>query len=317
VVRGALTIGGLVAFIAYVGQLLEPLRRFGMVIPAIAIGVAAGGRVLEILDTEPEVADRPRAFAPPRGPGHVRFENVSFSYDGRNPALRNVSFEARAGEVIALLGATGCGKSTVIQLMPRFYDVTDGRITIDGNDVRDLTLESLRGMVGVVLQETTLFAASIRHNITFGRPDATDREVETAARAAQAHEFISDFPDGYDQMVGERGVTLSGGQRQRIAIARALLKDPRILILDDATSSVDTATEELIRAALVTLMRGRTSFVVAQRLSTVRGANRIVVLDDGRVEATGRHEELVHASPTYADIFRHQLLDDAAERGEP
>jgi ATP-binding cassette subfamily B protein len=226
-----------------------------------------------------------------------------------------VSFEVRPGETVALLGATGCGKSTVIQLLPRFYDVTSGRITVDGHDIRDLTLRSLRDAIGIVLQDTTLFATTIRENICFGRPDAQDREMEAAAHAAQAHDFITELPGGYDEVVGEKGITLSGGQRQRIAIARALLTDPRILILDDATSSVDTATERQIQIALENLMRNRTSFVIAQRLTTVRAADRIVVLADGGTEAVGTHDELIAASPTYAEIFVHQLSPEGTGTG--
>jgi ATP-binding cassette, subfamily B, multidrug efflux pump len=313
VVRGTLTYGGLVAFIAYLTQLMEPVRRFGQVIPAIAIGIASGARVLEILDARSEVLEKPDALPLPRGAGLVRFDRVTFCYAQGSVALDEVSFEARPGQTVALLGATGCGKSTIIQLIPRFYDVSSGAITIDGYDIRGVTIQSLRDQIGIVLQDTTLFATTIRENITFGNPDATEREMEAAARAAQAHEFIAQLPDGYDQVVGEKGVTLSGGQRQRVAIARALLKDPRILILDDATSSVDTGTEHLIQQALTTLMRGRTSFVIAQRLSTVRNADRIVVLDGGRVEALGTHAELIERSGTYADIFEHQLEPDRRE----
>jgi ATP-binding cassette subfamily B protein len=315
VIRGGLTFGGLVAFIAYVTQLMEPVRRFGLVIPAIAIGVASGARVLEILDAESDVIERPDAVPLPRGRGHVRFEHVSFSYAKGHATLDGVTFEALPGETVALLGETGCGKSTVIQLIPRFYDVTSGSITVDDLDIRALTLQSLRDQIGIVLQDTTLFATTIRENIKFGSPDATDNDMEAAAKAAQAHEFVALLADGYDQVVGEKGITLSGGQRQRIAIARALLKDPRILILDDATSSVDTQTEHLIQVALENLMRGRTSFVIAQRLSTVRKADRIVVLNTGRVEAIGTHQELISRSSTYAEIFRHQLEPDRGLEG--
>lgn len=310
VVRGTLTFGGLVAFIAYITQLMEPIRRFGFVIPAMAIGVASGARILEILDAKSDVEEKPNALPLPRGAGLVRLDRVSFSYGKGNAALEDVSIEARPGETVALLGATGCGKSTIIQLIPRFYDVSSGSISIDGFDIREVTLQSLRDQIGIVLQDTTLFATTIRENITFGNPDATESEMEAASRAAQAHEFIAGLPDGYDQIVGEKGVTLSGGQRQRVAIARALLKDPRILILDDATSSVDTQTEHLIQTALATLMKGRTSFVIAQRLTTVRNADRIVVLDGGRVQAIGSHTELIERSKTYADIFEHQLEPD-------
>ena len=221
--------------------------------------------------------------------------------------LNDVSLEAKPGQVIALLGATGSGKSSIINLMPRFYDPDKGRVTVDGTDLRDVTIHSLRSQIGMVLQDTTLFAATIEENIAFGRPDATHDEVEEAARSAQAHEFILEMENGYDTHIGERGVTLSGGQKQRIAIARALLTDPRILILDDATSSVDTETERLIQLALEKLMQGRTSFIIAQRLSTVRLADQILVLEEGRVTANGTHGELLEESPLYAEIYRRQL----------
>jgi ATP-binding cassette subfamily B protein len=245
--------------------------------------------------------------------GRVRLENVTFSYLGRRVVLDSINLEAKPGEIIALLGTTGSGKSTIINLIPRFYDVTEGRVTIDGYDVRDLTLDSLRSQIGIVLQETTLFAASVRENIAFGRPGASDDEVIEAAKAAQAHDFIEAMPEGYDTHVGERGSTLSGGQKQRVAIARALLKDPRILILDDAMSSVDTETERLIQRALERLMEGRTSFVIAQRLSTVRMADQILVLDKGKIVARGTHTELLHSSGLYADIYERQLRPQEVE----
>ncbi len=314
VILNRLTIGELVAFTTYVTQLLIPVRRLGMIITAIAQAIASGERVFEILDARSEVEDAPNAC--PLGPieGHVRFENVSFSYFGRHQVLKGISFEAHAGEVIALLGATGSGKSTVINLIPRFYDPTSGRILIDGRDIREVTLNSLREQIGIVLQDTTLFATTIRENIAFGRPEASEEEIVAAAKAASAHDFIMELPQQYDTPVGERGVTLSGGQKQRIAIARAILKDPRILILDDATSSVDTETEALIQAALARLMKGRTSFVIAQRLSTVRQADQVLVLDKGRIAAHGQrtaghtaHEELLRTSGLYAEIYYRQL----------
>jgi len=237
----------------------------------------------------------------------VRFEAVSFVYFGRHTVLTDISFEALPGQVIALVGTTGSGKSTIINLIPRFYEPTAGRITLDGHDISRVTLNSLRRQIGIVLQETTLFAATIRENIAFGCPEASQAEIAAAAQAAQAHSFIMDTAQGYDTLVGERGVTLSGGQKQRVAIARALLMDPRILILDDATSSVDTETEHLIQMALERLMQGRTSFVIAQRLSTVRMADLILVLDHGRIAARGTHAELLRASGLYADIYYRQL----------
>ena len=241
-------------------------------------------------------------------------EHVTFRYFGGGEAvLTDVTFEALPGQRIALLGATGSGKSTIINLLPRFYDPTEGRITIDGHDLRDIKLDSLRRQIGIVLQETTLFSGTIRENIAFGKPEASQAEIEAAARAAQAHDFIISFPDGYDTHVGERGTTLSGGQKQRVAIARALLLNPRILILDDSTSSVDLTTEAAIQEALDVLMKGRTSFVIAQRISTVMNADKIIVLDKGEVVAAGRHSELMEENPLYAEIYNSQILTYEAE----
>jgi ATP-binding cassette subfamily B protein len=314
VIRDQLTLGELVAFTAYVGELVAPVRRLGWVIAAITQSVASGERIFEILDAKSEVEDLPGAteLGPVRG--HIRFENVSFAYLKRERVLQSVDFEAHPGQVIALLGMTGSGKSTVINLIPRFYDPTAGRILLDGQDIREVTVLSLRRQIGIVMQDTTLFAASVRENIAFGRPDASLAEIEAAARAASAHDFIMELPEGYDSYVGERGVTLSGGQKQRVAIARAILKDPRILILDDATSSVDTETEAAIQAALERLMEGRTSFVIAQRLSTVRKADQVLVLDRGQIAARATrtdgqsaHEQLLRTSGLYAEIYYGQL----------
>jgi ATP-binding cassette subfamily B protein len=258
------------------------------------------------------VTDKPGAIELPPVRGRVTFENVTFRYFGSGePVLRNVSLDAQPGQTIALLGATGSGKTTIINLLPRFYDPSEGRITIDGHDLRDVALESLRAQIGVVLQETTLFTGSIRDNIALGRPEARMDEVIAAAKAAAAHDFIESFPQGYDTPVGERGSTLSGGQKQRLAIARALLLDPRLLILDDSTSSVDLATEAQIQKALDQLMKGRTSFVIAQRISTVMNADQILVLDKGAVVAQGKHAELLEDNPLYAEIYRSQLARDA------
>lgn len=307
VIRHQLTLGELVAFTTYLGQLIQPIRRLGMIIPAIAMAASAGERIFEILDAPEDVHDAPDAYPLPPVQGHVRFENVGFAYFGRHQVLQEINIEAQPGQIIALLGATGSGKSSIINLIPRFYDPTSGRVTLDGHDIRCVTLNSLRDQIGIVLQETTLFAASIRENIAFGRPGATDEEVFAAAKAAQAHDFIQQMPDGYATHVGERGATLSGGQKQRVAIARALLKDPRILLLDDATSSVDTETERQIQLALTRLMQGRTSFVIAQRLSTVRMADQILVLEKGKIVARGTHQELLHTSDIYARIYHGQL----------
>ena len=309
VIENTLTLGELVAFTTYMGQLISPIRRLGVIIPALAMASAAGERVYTILDAQSEVIDSPDATELAPIAGRVRFEDVSFSYFNQRTVLDRLNFEAEVGEVVALLGATGSGKSTIINLIPRFYDVTDGRVMLDDVDVRDVTLNSLRDQIGIVLQETVLFAASIRENIAFGLNGVSDDEVIEAAKAAQAHEFIMAMPKGYGTAVGERGVTLSGGQKQRIAIARALLKDPRILLLDDATSSVDTETERLIQIALERLMVGRTSFIIAQRLSTVRMADKVLVLQGGRVAAAGTHEELLQESGLYAEIYYRNLRE--------
>ena len=309
VIDGGLTLGELVAFTTYMGQLIAPVRRLGVIVPAVAMASAAGERVYSIIDAKSEVVDSPNARVLPPISGRVRFHDVSFSYFNRRVVLDKLNFEARAGEVVALLGATGSGKSTIINLIPRFYDVSGGRITVDGIDLRDVTLNSLRDQIGIVLQETVLFAASIRENLAFGLDEIEEKQVIEAAKAAQAHDFIMAMPDGYDTEVGERGATLSGGQKQRIAIARALLKNPRILLLDDATSSVDAETERLIQIALERLMQGRTSFIIAQRLSTVRMADKVLVLQGGRVAAAGAHEELLENSGLYAEIYYRNLRE--------
>ena len=308
VIRGSLTLGELVAFITYLAQLTSPIRRLGFLVPSIAMAGASAERVFEILDEEAQVEDTEDAKPLSKIRGHLRFDNVSFSYARPHNVLRDVSFEIEPGQVLALLGPTGSGKSSIINMIPRFYDPTEGRILLDGHDIRTATLHSLRSQIGIVLQESTLFATTIRDNIAFGRPDATEEEIVEASQAAQAHEFIETFPDGYDTKVGERGATLSGGQRQRVAIARTLLTDPRILILDDATSSVDTETEHLIQVALANLMKGRTSVIIAQRLSTVRLADQILMLERGQIAAAGKHEELFDRSALYRKIYEEQLV---------
>ncbi|MFQ6015994.1 MAG: ABC transporter ATP-binding protein [Anaerolineae bacterium] len=309
VVAGELSIGTLVAFNSYLLMLALPVRRLGWIVNISSRAIASGQRIFEILDTPSVVRETPGAFELPPVEGYVRFEDVHFAYDGGELVLKGINLRAEPGQVIALLGSTGSGKSTIINLLPRFYDVTQGRITIDGYDIRDVTLESLRRQIGIVLQDTFLFSATIRENIAYGRPEATIEEIIEVAQAAYAHDFITAFPDGYDSLVGERGITLSGGQRQRVAIARALLLDPPILILDDSTSSVDTETEYLIQQALATLMRGRTTFVIAQRLTTVLNADQIIVLDDGRIAEQGTHEELLARGGLYREIYDLQLRE--------
>ncbi len=325
VIQGELTLGEMVAFSAYLSQLALPIRRLGVMIAIVAQASSAGERVLEILDEESEVVERSDALdiSGKKGngsglEGNVKFEKIGFSYFHQFQVLSDITFEARAGQIIALLGTTGSGKSSIINLIPRFYDPTQGRILIDGHDIRDFTLQSLRSQIGIVLQDTTLFASTVRENIAFGAPSAGQDEIESAAQAAQADEFISELPKGYDTLVGEQGRTLSGGQKQRIAIARALLSDPRILILDDATASVDTETEALIQIALGNLMAGRTSFVIAQRLSTVRQADLILVLHKGKIAARGTHNELIRSSGIYTDIYHRQLRSSQEDRdGQP
>ncbi len=313
VISGQLTLGELIAFNTYVMQLVGPIRRLAQIANMLGESRASADRVFEVLDAKSEVEDLPDAMPLPDIRGQVTFDHVSFHYQDGFRALNDVDFTVQAGSVVALLGPTGSGKSTITNLIPRFYDVTSGAIRVDSIDIRTVTLNSLRKRIGMVLQETILFATTIRENIAFGRPDAPQDEIERAAKAAAAHEFIMSFPDGYDTYVGERGANLSGGQRQRVAIARALLMNPRILILDDATSSVDTETEQQIQGALVHLMEGRTSFVIAQRVSTVRNADLILVIDQGCLVARGRHEELIRESGIYNEIYHRQLRQEVGE----
>jgi ATP-binding cassette subfamily B protein len=308
VIGGSLSLGELVAFLGYVSYLLMPMFAMGMIGAMLSRAEASAQRLFDVLDAESEVKDRTGATELPKIRGRVQFEDVSFHYVGaESDVVSGLSFTAEPGQTIAILGQTGAGKSSIINLIPRFYDVTAGRVLIDGCDVRDVTIDSLRSQIGIVLQETTLFSGTIRENIAYGRPDALLDEVLAAAKAAQAHEFVSELPDGYDTVVGERGVGLSGGQKQRVAIARALLLDPRILIMDDSTSSVDAETEYKIQQALETLQKGRTTFVIAQRISTVRAADKILLLDKSRLAAEGTHQELIQTSEIYVEILETQF----------
>ena len=306
VVDGVITAGTLVAFLTYAVNLANPVKRLSRIYAQIQKAMAGADRVFALLDMEETVTSAPGAKTLPPVEGRVCFSDVSFSYREDVPALTDLTFTAEPGQMIAFVGPSGAGKSTVANLIPRFYDVTGGSITVDGYDVRDVTTESLRSQIGIVPQETVLFSATVRENIRYGRLDATDAEIEAAAKSANAHEFITALPEGYDTEIGERGANLSGGQRQRIAIARAILKDPRILILDEATSALDTESEKVVQAALDRLMVGRTSFVIAHRLSTIIGADRIYVLDGGRVREQGTHEELLAAGGLYAGLYQIQ-----------
>ena len=310
VFKGTLTIGELVAFNAYVLMLASPAQQLTWLVNGAGEASAGARRVLEVLDTEPEIASPKVVKSLSEIRGEVEFRDVELIYqDEENASLADVNLRVQPNQLIALIGATGSGKSSLINLIPRFYDVTAGAVLVDGQDVRNLDLVTLRRQIGIVLQTSLLFSDSIKANIAYGRPDASDEEIIAAARAAQAHEFIEELTEGYETVVGERGITLSGGQRQRVAIARALLMDPRILILDDSLSSVDTQTEKLIQEALDQLMEGRTTFVIAHRLSTVRRADLIVVMDGGRIVETGKHGELLNQGGLYREIYDLQLSD--------
>jgi ATP-binding cassette subfamily B protein len=322
VIAGNLTLGEFTAFYTYLMMLMGPMRMLGMSLGMAQRAVASGNRLFEILDREPRVTSPAGAPSLPDGPGRVEFRDVSLRYDGSDPALTGVSLEVPAGRTVALVGPTGSGKTSLVALVARLYDPTDGAVVVDGADLRSVDVASLRSEVAFVADESFLFSATVAENIAYARPEATREEIESAARRAQAHDFISRLPDGYQTMVGERGLTLSGGQRQRIAIARALIADPRVLILDDATSSVDARTEAAIKRGLREVMEGRTTFVVAHRLSTISLADEIVVMEAGRVVDRGRHEELLERCPLYAEIAEFGCEDvlflqrDAEEREE-
>jgi ATP-binding cassette subfamily B protein len=309
VAAGGMQLGQVVAFVNYLTIALFSLIMVSQLVIQLARAEASAQRILEVLERQPGVRNRPNAVTDFAPRGHVVFEDVTFDFEGRDgdPVLRGVSFTAEPGQTVALIGSTGAGKSSLVNLIPRFYDVASGRVTIDGYDVRDLDLATLRRNIGIALQEAVLFSGTIRDNIRYGRPDASDAEVVAAAQAAQADDFIKSFPESYDTLLGQRGVNLSGGQKQRLAIARALLVRPAILILDDSTSAVDVETETKIQAALETVMKGRTSFVIAQRISTVLTADKILVLDDGQIAAEGTHRQLLEASPIYREIYDSQL----------
>jgi len=306
VFSGALTLGGLVAFISYVVSFYEPINRLVQIDNTVQQAIAAGERVFELLDTAPEIEDAPDAIELPVIQGAVAFEGVSFRYGTGEEVLRDVSFEMRPGEVVALVGPSGAGKTSIANLIPRFYDPVRGRITIDGHDIRKVKLASLRKQIAVVLQETFLFNGTVRENITYGKPDASEEEMIAAAKAAYAHEFIMNLPQGYDTEIGERGVKLSGGQKQRLALARAILTDPRILILDEATSSVDAEAEYLIQRALEKVLEGRTALIIAHRLSTIRHADKIIALENGRIVEVGDHRQLLARGGLYSQMYRRQ-----------
>jgi ATP-binding cassette subfamily B protein len=311
VANGSLSVGSFVRFNLYLAMLVMPLRALGMWIGQAQRATASGERIFQVIDEPEDIRDAPDAGALPAGPGRITFSRVTFGYDAERPVLHDVDLDLAPGKVVALIGHTGSGKTSLASLVPRFYDVQKGTVAIDGADVDTVTLDSLRSEIGVIAQDPFLFSATVRENIAFGRPEATDDEIEQAARHAQAHEFIEKLPDGYETVIGERGITLSGGQRQRVAIARALVVDPRILLLDDATASVDATTEAKIREGLREAMRGRTTIIIAHRLSTIALADEIVVLEDGRVTFHGTHAE-AERNDVYREIYEHGLLEGFA-----
>jgi len=313
VINGDITAGALVAFLTYAVNISNPIKRLSKVIAHIQRALAAADRVFNVLDMPELIKNVPDAKELPHVKGNVEFQNVSFTYDTEEPILNNVSFKAEPGQVVALVGPSGAGKSTVASLLPRFYEVTDGKIVVDGYDIREVTMESLREQVGIVPQETMLFNGTVYDNILYGRLDATKEEIEAAAKAANAHHFIMELPNGYDTQLGDRGVNMSGGQRQRIAIARAILKDPQILILDEATSALDTQSERVVQEALDRLMVGRTSFVIAHRLSTIKNADKILVMEKGKIVEEGSHEELMARNGLYAHLYQIQYRTKEAK----
>ena len=314
VFAGVTSVGQIMAFINYMFGIMFPVMMMGMMGGQISAASASAKRVMEVLDAVPEVQEAEKPVELVEIEGRVVFDDVTFSYrdDGGDPVLTNISFIAEPGENVAILGSTGSGKSSLVNLIPRFYDANKGKVTIDGEDVKDISTQSLMSRIGISLQDVVLFSGTIRDNIKYGRPDATEEEVLTASKAAQAHEFITGFPEGYDTMVGQRGVNLSGGQKQRVAIARALLVKPKILILDDSTSAVDVETETKIEEALEELMADTTSFIIAQRISTVLNADKILVLEEGKIVAEGNHAQLMDTSPIYKEIYDSQLGEGGA-----
>ena len=313
VIDGDLTAGSLVAFLVYAVNISNPVKRLTRVVGSIQKALAAAQRVFDVLDMKEEIAEIPGAKVLPQIEGAVEFKDVSFAYDKGEPVLNSVSFKAEPGEVIAIVGPSGAGKSTIANLLPRFYDTTSGSISIDGNNIAEVKVASLREQVGIVPQETVLFNGSLYDNILYGRLEATREEVEAAAKAANAHNFIMEFPNGYETMLGDRGLNLSGGQRQRIAIARAILKNPRVLVLDEATSALDTESERIVQEALDRLMVGRTSFVIAHRLSTIKNADKILVLQRGRIVETGTHDELMANNKLYSHLYNIQYREKEAK----
>lgn len=315
VINGDISAGSLVAFLVYAINISNPIKRLTRAIGTVQKALAAAQRVFYVLDLKETIHEKENALLLPKVKGEVKFDHVCFAYDPKEPVLEDINFTAKEGQVVALVGPSGAGKSTIANLVPRFYDINSGAITIDGYNIADVTLNSLREQVGIVPQETTLFNGSVYTNILYGRLDATLEEVEAAAKAANAHEFIEKLPQGYETMLGDRGVNISGGQRQRIAIARAILKNPRILILDEATSALDTESERIVQEALDRLMVGRTSFVIAHRLSTVQNADKILVLDKGRVVEEGNHQELMDKQGLYARLHDIQFKTAELQRG--